>query len=108
MRYLFTFLAFCFSIKAMSQDSVDVQKLLRTFKELEVQKLPTGSIKRLEVPQYINNIPNAFTGKLPEPKYIVSNGKGQDIYILPVDNMPMIKPDNTYHSNMPTGIWRKR
>ncbi len=53
-------------------------------------------------------MPNAITQKLPEPKLIGNNGKGHDIYILQMDNMPMIKPDSTYTSNMPNGICRNK
>lgn len=49
----------------------------------------------------MDNMPNAFTRSLPKPKLVGNNGKGHNIYILPVDNMPIIKPDSTYLYNMP-------
>lgn len=54
-------------------------------------------------------IPNSFGGNLPVPKLIGNNGNGHNIYTLPLDNMPMIKPDSTYFSNMPVaGYWRRK
>jgi hypothetical protein len=33
--------------------------------------------------------------------YKGNNGKGSDIYVYEPDNMPCLKPDSTFHSNMP-------
>jgi hypothetical protein len=55
-----------------------------------------------------NKMPNAFVRSLLAPALVGNNGKGHNIYILPIDYMPMIKPDSSYSSNMPTGFWRSR
>lgn len=56
----------------------------------------------------LNEMPNAFTGSLPSPKLVGNNGKGQNIYILPIDNMPMIKPDSTYSFKMPVAGFQRQ
>ncbi|HEX8333834.1 MAG TPA: hypothetical protein VF622_14525 [Segetibacter sp.] len=33
--------------------------------------------------------------------YKGNNGKGSDFYVYEPDNMPCLKPDSTFHSNMP-------
>jgi len=54
----------------------------------------------------LSTMPNAFVKKLPVPKLYGNNGKGHDIYILSIDNMPVIKPDSTYVSKMPVAVFR--
>jgi hypothetical protein len=33
--------------------------------------------------------------------YLRNNGRGQDIYVMELDNMPCLVPDSTFTSNMP-------
>lgn len=75
------------------KDSLEI--LQRAYKGV-----PDSSVRTYK----LNKMPNAFTRNLRAPNLFGNNGKGHNIYILPIDNMPMIKPDSTYSSNMPTGF----
>jgi hypothetical protein len=50
---------------------------------------------------FSDNMPNAFTGKFQQDVYVGNNGNGLDIYRSPIDNMPVVKPDKNFTSNMP-------
>jgi hypothetical protein len=89
----------CFiSFHSLAQDQPDLKKLGRPFKLERKQALPKDTIV---LPNYKTVIPNAITGVAGKAQLIGNNGKGQNIYVLPLDKMPCIRPDSTYKSNMP-------
>jgi len=71
------------------------QKQLKALKDALRSKQPMV----VAVPQ--NRIPNAFITRLPAAKKLGNNKKGQDIYQLPLDNMPLLKPDSSLVALMP-------
>jgi len=54
-----------------------------------------------------NGMPNAVITKPLPPAYIGNNGKGFDMYESRVDNMGILKPDNSFASNMPVAKMQK-
>jgi hypothetical protein len=91
--------------------------------DIESWKKKDGSKKRMppiqqrdfkEIPDSILNaympgkMPNAFDSNLPAAKLVGKTANGFDIYILPLDNMPMVKPDSTYSFNMPIAGFLRR
>jgi hypothetical protein len=96
-----------FSSACFCQEQANVGDLLRPYKKVTAGKIPQDSL-RLPAPGYVNKIPNAFKGTLPEPVFSGSNGKGYNIYILQLDNMPVLRPDSTFQSNMFTGMYRRK
>jgi hypothetical protein len=102
MKLLLILSAFCFCAPAFAQEHPDIPKLQRPFK-LDFPKnrfIPGDSAGMYTMPQNRNVMPNVFI-VLPPPKLAGNNGRGQDVYVLPLDNMPMIKPDSSYYSKMP-------
>lgn len=95
-------------VSAQRRFNIEVWKLKDELKDsLEIlNKDHKGVLGSLSDTYKLNRMPNAFTRSLPAPKILGINSKGHNIYILPIDNMPMIKPDSTYASNMPTGYRR--
>ncbi len=78
-------------------------------KEKEFKALINSIQKRKEISvtykiSQQNHIPNAFKGEFPAPVKIGNNGKGFDIYRLPVDQMPLLKPDSTHAVIMPNAF----
>ena len=55
-------------------------------------------------------LPNEPKNKMPVLElsstgvFKANNGKGADIYAYSPDNMPVLKPDSTFRSNMPNGF----
>lgn len=90
-------------VHCFSQELPDVQKLQKPFM-LDIRKRNfsgSDSARIYFLPQNRNVMPNAFIMLLPTPRLAGNNGGGQEIYVLPLDNMPMIKPDSSYYSQMP-------
>jgi hypothetical protein len=56
-------------------------------------------LKKNQLPY--NGIPNAITTKPLPLVFLGNNNKGFDMYQSPVDNMGILKPDNSFASNMP-------
>ncbi len=46
-------------------------------------------------------MPNAFKGTMLPQVLVDNNGKGHDIYVSPIDQMPILKPDSNFVSHMP-------
>ena len=56
-----------------------------------------------------NNMPNAINQQQVtylKPVFRNNNGNGFDVYESPLDSMPIVKPDATFSSNMPTGNYQ--
>lgn len=88
----------CFiSFYSFAQEQPDLQKPGKPFK-LQKNQLTTDTIV---LPKYKLVMPNAMNVDLGKGQLAGSNGKGQNIYVLPVDKMPCLKPDSNYRSNMP-------
>jgi hypothetical protein len=51
-------------------------------------------------------MPNAIINKPQPDSYVGNNGKGSDIYKSHLDNMPVLKPDKSFSSNMSTGNYQ--
>lgn len=96
---------FC-SLSVRSQDSTNVYRFLRPYK-IVTGNIPSDTAKPI-ISEYKEVMPNAFRITLPALQPAGNNGKGHDIYILPVDNMPVIKPDNSYYSIMPGNVIRPK
>ncbi len=88
-----SFIAF----NCVAQEQPDLQKLGRPYK-LQKKQLPIDTIV---LPKYKLVMPNAMTVDLGKAQLAGNNGQGQNIYVLPVDKMPCLKPDSTFRSNMP-------
>jgi hypothetical protein len=94
-------------VAGYAQGHADVQPLKGKYNVMEpyynpgLSALLNDSIKLPQQPMYKNNMPNAFTILLPAPKLAGNNGQGLNVYILPVDRMPLVKPDSTFTSRMP-------
>lgn len=59
--------------------------------------------------QPLNAMPNAINQQQVaylKPVFRNNNGNGFDVYESPLDSMPVIKPDETFTSNMPTGNYQ--
>ncbi len=52
----------------------------------------------------IDNMPNALAGKKYPEKLIRNNGQGFNIYENGLDNMPVLKPDSSFKSNMASSV----
>jgi len=95
------FVSVCFfSVKSIGQEQPDLKKLGRPFKLEKRSILPIDS----SLIRHENAIPNAMKVKESGAQLIGNNGKGQNIYALPLDKMPCIKPDSTYQSKMPNAV----
>jgi hypothetical protein len=106
----------CFTLSlccycGFAQQATDIQKLLRKYTVEKKQSntgdtfrvimRPSDSLRNFDLNFYKDVMPNAIKLNSYSPNLIGNNGKGQNVYILPLDKMPMIKPDSSYSSNMP-------
>jgi hypothetical protein len=63
--------------------------------------LPPGIIEQLKRKSSNGKMPNAVAVPGPADIYVGNNGRGQDIYRSQIDNMPILKPDSTFATQMP-------
>jgi len=106
MKRILIIIALLYGVEGMAQDSTDLSKLLQPY-QFTLKKTADSSANKYTL-YYIGNMPNAFTQKLPEPKYAGTNANGQHIYILPTDNMPVVKPDSSFVFRMPNAILQRK
>jgi hypothetical protein len=90
MKTITCFVLLLSALQSFSQDSTVAEKKFNL---------------KIIVPQTYNcdNMPNALAGKTYPQNYVGNNGKGFTIYESKLDGMRVIKPDNSFSSNMPTG-----
>jgi len=101
----------CGSLYAQYQVSPELRVIPKQ-KKLPKLKLNLGDQYRLQYQfnqQLPNDIPNAINQQQVaylKPIFRNNNGNGFDVYESPLDSMPVVKPDATFSSNMPTGNYQ--
>lgn len=96
---LLSLLIVCFTdtLSAQNNYTIHVTPLL-SGEDTVIQKLK-DDLKRNQLPY--NGIPNSITTLPMPPVFLGNNGKGFDMYESRVDNMAILKPDNSFTSKMP-------
>lgn len=109
MKTLLICLIIACCYQSYAQDQTDIQKLLKQYKvspknstdSLHLFRKHSDSAWESEKKNFQKQIHNPLSSFTLKGKKVGDNGNGQDIYVLPLDNMPSIRPDSTYSSRMP-------
>lgn len=101
----------CGSLYAQYQISPELRVIPKQ-KKLPKSKLNFGNQYQLPYQfdqQPHNPMPNAINQQqitYLKPLFRNNNGNGLDVYESPLDSMPIVKPDASFSSNMPTGNYQ--